>query len=226
MLKKTVKGMTALLLLAAVTGCSVSSDYYGIAGSAEAAKAKILYSQLDSGRIRVVDNHTGENTEEFTFMYRSDGHLMYSYAVSDGDTIRCEFHNGDEVSYCKDGGDEWEIIDPSSEDYFVYTRTNRHPLTAESVIAVNAYAVADSKLEENGDGLKITFYYNASLLADSLLEIGSLDSFESVLWLDGEGYCYRLDQLAVFDGGETVSDLSMFIDSMNEIDELTPPNIQ
>ena len=225
MLKKTVKGIAALLLLGAITGCSFGG-YDSITGYAEAAKAKTLHTQLDSGHIRVVDNSTGEVTEEFTFMYRSDGNLMYSYMGSDGETVRYEFHNGSEINSRKSGAAEWEFIEPSSEDYFVFTRTDRHPYTSEGVIAVNAYAITDSKAEETDGGMKVTFYYDASRLASSLSDVGSLDSFESTIWLNEEGYCCRLDQLAVFDGGENVSDFSMFIDRMNEVTELTRPEIE
>ena len=225
-MKKIAIGTAALLVAGAVSGCSFGdSAYYNILGYAEAANAKTLHSQLDSGHISVIDNSTGELTEEFTFMYRSDGNLMYSYMGNDGETVRWEFHNGSEINYRESGDTEWSYIEPGSEEYFVYTETNRHPYTAEGVIAVNAYAITDSKAEEADGGRKITFYYDASRLADTLSDIGVLDSFESTLWLDGEGYCYRLDQLAVFDGGELVSDFSMFIDMMNEVTELSRPEI-
>ena len=226
MLKKAVKWIAALVIFGTVTGCSFGdSAYYNILGYAEATNAKTLHAQLDSGHISVVDNSTGEITEEFTFMYRPDGNLMYSYMGSDGETVYYEFHNGSEINTRYKGDAQWEFIDRSSEDYFVYTRTNQHPYTAEGVIAVNAYAITDSKAEEVDGGWKVTFYYNASQLADTLSDIGTLDSFESTIWLNGEGYCYRLDQLAVFDGGESVSDFSMFIDKMNEVEELKRPEI-
>ena len=51
-------------------------------------------------------------------------------------------------------------------------------------------------------------------------ELGELKRFECSIWLDKNGYCYRLDQKGVFDnvGEESVSDYSMFIDKMNEIE--------
>ena len=226
MFKRIVKGIAALLLLGTATGCYFggSADYFSIEGYAEAANAKTLYARLDSGHFYMQDNATGKVTEEFTFLYRSDGNLMYSYMGDDGETVRYEFHNGSEINYRENDDKEWKFIAQGSDDYFVYTRTNLHPYTAEGLISVNAYAVTDSEVEEQDGGLKITFYYDASQLAASLAEIGTLDSFESTLWLNGEGYCYRLDQYAVFDGGEQVSDYSMHIDSMNEITELKRPD--
>ena len=226
MFKRIVKGIAALFILAAAAGCSFGNTaYLNIAGYPEAANAKTLYAQLDSGHIRVVDNQTGDVTEEFTFLYRSDGNLMYNYMGSDGNEIYYEFHNGSEINYRSDTDTEWSYMDQSDEQYFVYTRSNQHPYTAEGMISVNAYAITDSEVEAADGGVKITFRYDASQLAASLAEVGTLDSFESTLWLNEEGYCYRLDQRAVFDGGESVSDYSMYIDSMNELTELVRPEI-
>ena len=226
MFKRIVNVFAVLLLFAAASGCSLgNADHSDIEGYSEAARARTLYAQLDSGHFYMQDNSTGKVTEEFTFMYRSDGNLMYSRMGSDGESVRWEFHNGSEINYRRDGDKEWSFIQQGDEDYYVYTRSSPHPYTAERVISVNAYALTDSKVEEIDGGLKITFYYDASQLAATLADVGALDSFESTLWLNGEGYCYRLDQLAVFDGGENVSDYSMFIDRMNEITELTRPEI-
>ena len=227
MLKRIVKGIAALLIMFAAAGCSLSSDaaYFSIEGYDRAANAKTLYAQLDSGHFYMQDNATGKITEEFTFLYRSDGNLMYSYMGDDGEERYYEFHNGSEINNRYDGDESWSFIQQGEEDYYVYSKSNRHPYTAEGLISVNAYAVTDSKVEDYDNGVKITFYYDASRLADTLSEIGELDSFESTLWLNEEGYCYRLDQLAVFDDGENISDYSMYIDSMNELTELVRPEI-
>lgn len=227
MYKRIANIFAALLIIAAVSGCSFGSGnaaYYSIAGYAEAEQARKLYASLDSGHFYTVDNATGETTEEFTFMYRSDGCLMYSrMGAVEGETYY-EFHNGSEKNYRYGGDEEWSFVQQGDEDYYVYTRDDPHPYTAEGVISVNAFAITDSKVEETEGGLKITFRYDASLLAATLADVGALDSFGSILWLNEEGYCWRLDQVAVFDGGELISDYSMFIDRMNEITELTRPD--
>ena len=85
-------------------------------------------------------------------------------------------------------------------------------------------SVEDSLVEETEGGKKIFFNYNPKALADSLSELGELKSFESTIWLNGEGYCFRLDQKAVFENnGEQVSDYSLFIDNMNAVTEITKP---
>ena len=229
MFKRIVKGLALLLALVTAAGCSFGSlgnaAYGSIEGYPEAANAKTLYAPLDRGHFYMQDNATGMITEAFTFKYRSDGNMVYSYMGTEDGVVYYEFHNGSEINKRYGHEDSWSFVQQGSDDYFVYTRDDPHPYAGQGVISVNAYAVTDSEVEEYDGGLKITFYYDAAQLADSLAELGALDSFESTLWLNEEGYCYRLDQLAVFDGGESVSDYSMFIDRMNEVEELTRPEI-
>lgn len=230
-IKKIFSAFAPILVLMAVTmlgACSFGENSYkDIEGYDDVQRAKKLYTELDSGHFYMQDNSTGKVTEEFTFRYREDGNLTYIYMGTERETIYYEFHNGSEINYKTNSDAEWSFTEQGNEKYFVYDRENRHPYTNEGVISMNAYAVTDSKVEKSADGKKITFYYNAELLADQLAELGEIQSFESSVWLDGDGYCYRLDQKGVFekDGAEEVSDFSMFIDSMNELGELKRPDV-
>lgn len=202
-----------------------SAAYKSIEGYSEVKNAKKLYTELDSGHFYMQDNASGIVTMEFVFRYRGDGKLTYFYMGSDEDKVYYEFHNGSELDYKNKGDSGWQFEAQGSENYCVYDRQNRHPYTEDGVISMNAYAVTESRLEETAEGKKITFYYNPEEFKESLSMLGELKSFESTIWLNGDGYCYRLDQKGVFDnnGVEEISDYSMFIDSMNEIDEVKRP---
>ena len=205
-----------------------NAAYSDIEGYSDVQKAKKLYTELDSGHFYMQDNESCEVTVEFVFKYRSDGKLTYYYMGSEGDDVYYEFHNGSELDHKKKGEKEWQFESQGGEKYVVYDRRNRHPYTEEGVISMNAYAVTGSKLEETGDGgKKITFYYDPEEFKESLSMLGELKSFECTVWLNGEGYCYRLDQKGVFDneGKDEVSDYSMFIDGMNEIEEVKRPEV-
>lgn len=220
--------LLVLMTIPTLGACSFENGAYkNIEGYSDVQKAKKLYTDLDSGHFYMQDNSTAQVTEEFTFRYREDGNLTYIYMGTESDKVYYEFHNGSEINYKTNTDTEWSFTAQGNEQYFVYDRKNRHPYTNEGVISLNAYAVTDSKTEENENGKKITFYYNAELLADQLAELGEIKSFESSIWLNNDGYCYRLDQKGVFqkDGAEEVSDFSMFIDSMNELGELKRPEV-
>lgn len=212
--------LISLMLAACFPGFGGDSAYKDIEGYSEVAEAKKLYIGLDSGHFYMQDNSTGEITSEFLFKYRDDGKLAYFCMSREKDTEAYEYHNGSEINRKNKGDAHWQFIAQGSEDYYVYDRKNRHPYTNDGVISMNAYAVTDSKVEENDSGKRITFYYNCEEFKEAMSELGELKSFECSIWLDKNGYCYRLDQKGVFDnvGEESVSDYSMFIDKMNEIE--------
>lgn len=223
---KLIKRLSAILLMGfcfIFSGC-VNTNYSNIEGYSDVNNAKKLYSELNSGHFYMQDNATGQKTEEFTFMYNSNGNLVYSHTATDGDDIYYEYCNGAELSYKHKKDEEWTLLTYGNDDFQVYTKDKKHPYTDGGVISVNAYAITDSSVEKNDRGEKITFNYNPNALADSLSQLGELKSFESTLWLNSEGYCYRLDQKAVFENnGEQISDYSLFIDNMNSITEITKP---
>lgn len=206
-------------------GC-INNSYGNIVGYSDVQKAKELYAQLNSGHFCMQDNTSGLKTEDFIFRYNDNGNLTYAHTATNGDDVYYEYHNGAELSFKHKNEEQWSLKSYGDDDFNVYTREKKHPYTDEGVISVNAYAVTDSKVEEENGVKKITFFYNPEALKDSLSELGELRSFESVLWLNNEGYCYRLDQKAVFDkdGKEEISDYSLFIDSMNNVEEVTKPN--
>lgn len=228
-LKRFVFLLFLALLPVVTAGCfgdlGESAAYKSIEGYSDVKNAKKLYTELDSGHFYMQDNASGLVTVEFTFKYRADGKLTYFYMGSDQEQVYYEFHNGSELDHKNKGDSEWQFEAQGSENYYVYDRKNRHPYTEDGVISVNAYAVTESRLEETENGKKISFYYNPEEFREPLSMLGELKSFESTIWLDKNGYCYRLDQKGVFenDGKEEVSDYSMFIDGMNAIDEVKRP---
>lgn len=223
MVNKAFDVVLLFSLFVILTGCLPgNADYSNIIGYPEVAEAKKLYEELDSGHFYMIDNTSGRITEEFTFKYRDDGQLTYLYKGTDGDNVYFEYHNGSEINYKKSVADEWKFVSKGDPDYYSYSRKDKHPYTVSGVISVNAYAVTESDVQdtENG-GKKVSFKYNAEYLASSLSELGELKSFESSVWLNKDGYCYRLDQKGIFEkDGEFISDFSMYIDMMNEVESV------
>ncbi len=223
---KLIKRLSAILLIASCfifSGC-MNANYSNIEGYSDVNNAKKLYAELNSGHFYMQDNASGQKTEEFAFMYNSNGNLAYSHTATDGDDIYYEYCNGAELSYKHKKDAEWTLLTYGDDDFQVYTKDKKHPYTDGGVISVNAYAIVSGSVEENDDGKKITFIYNPNALADSLSQLGELKSFESTFWLNSEGYCYRMDQKAVFENnGEQISDYSLFIDNMNSVTEIDKP---
>lgn len=221
--KKLLSAILTFFVCSVFAGC-MNADYSNIDGYSDVSNAKKLYSELNSAHFYMQDNTTGQITGEFTFMYNSGGNLLYSHTATDGKDVYYEYCNGAELSSKHKSDENWTLLTYGDEGFQAYTREKKHPYTEEGVISVNAYAIEDSLVEETEGGKKIFFNYNPKALADSLSELGELKSFESTIWLNGEGYCFRLDQKAVFENnGEQVSDYSLFIDNMNAVTEITKP---
>ena len=226
-MKKFIKKLPILLAVNFIFCGCVNNSYSNIEGYSDVNNAKRLFSELNSGHFYMQDNTTGQKTEEFTFMYNQNGNLVYSHTATDGDDIYYEYCNGAELSYKHKNDKDWSLLTYGDENFTIYTRENKHPYTDGGVISVNAYAITSSVVETNSEGKKVTFTYDPSALASSLASLGDLKSFESSLWLNNDGYCYRLDQKAVFknaeNDGESVSDYSLFIDNMNGVEEVSKP---
>lgn len=222
-LKKIIQFLPVFSVCSILAGC-MNTNYSNIEGYSYVSEAKELYSGLSSAHFYIRDNTSGQITEDFTFMYNAGGSLAYSHTATDGEDVYYEYCNGAELSakHGKDGN--WTLFTYGDEEFHSYTREKKHPYTDGSVISVNAYAITGSAAEETDGGRKISFSYDPKALAGSLSELGELKSFESTIWLNNEGYCFRLDQKAVFENnGEQISDYSLFIENMNDVTEIVKP---
>lgn len=211
-------------------GCSMfGADYSNIAAYDKIEAARDLYTALDSGRLTIVDNSSGEITQDFIFKYEEDV-LTYSYVVVDENEIYYEYHNGSEINYTTDHDAAWTALDATSEQYYVKTKTDKHPLTDRTAISINADSIVSGTVTEKADGgFTVTYDYDVEKLASyaTVLEsVGALTGFTTSLEIDGEGYCTALTQTGTFvdtDGNELAVDYTMTITEMNEVAKVTRP---
>ena len=229
-MKKYCLYIFTIVCALALSGCSLfGADYSGIAGYSQVETARDLYTALDSGRLTIVDNSSGEITQDFVFKYEGDV-LTYSYVVVDENEIYCEYHNGSEINYTTDKDEAWTALDATSEQYFVKSKTDRHPLTDRTAISINADSIVSGTVSEQADGgFVITYDYDIEKLASyatALETVGTLTGFATALEIDGEGYCTALTQTATFidaDGNELAVDYTMTITQMNSVESVTRP---
>lgn len=226
MLKKKLAALAASLSLLFLTACN---DFSSIDGYQLIEQAQVLYEQLESAHVVVTDLDTDIVTQDFTFLYKDDV-LTYSYIGTDGATIYYEYHNGSEINHTTADADSWVFIDPSSSDYYTYSKSSRHPYASRQLISVSPESVTSSTVTNlEGGGTQISFEYNVDVLnqnsANSLAEIGTLNSFSVTVKLDNIGNCIELRQQAevVNDGVTTSENYLLTISDMNAISEITRP---
>ena len=229
-MKKNCLYIFIIVCVLTFSGCSMfSADYSNIVAYDKIETARDLYTALDSGRLTIVDNSSGAITQDFIFKYEGDV-LTYSYVVVDENEIYYEFHNGSEINYTTDHDTEWTALDATSEQYYVKTRTDRHPLTDRTAISINADSIVSGTVTENADGgITVTYDYDIDKLASyatALESVGTLTGFTTSVEINGEGYCTALTQTGTFigaDGNELAVDYTMTITEMNEVAKVTRP---
>lgn len=220
-MKKTIILFLATIIVACVslTGCA---DYSKLIGYNEIVNARTLYKNLNSAHIIVTDKDRNMVTQDFTFMYNSDGNLVYSYYGTDGSTKYYEYNDGSKMSYSENG--EWKEIPADDENYIVYTRDKRNSLTNEGVLFLAADSIAQTTMTTNDNGTKeVIVQYDVSRLNDSvagqLAQIGTLKEFSTTFYIDAEGYCTSMTENGVVDnnGEESKVTYELVIENMNDI---------
>lgn len=229
--KKIIATGAALLMSAALfTGCAGGSKFDGCD---EINAAKKLYENVDSGHVTVVDNITGLITQDFTFMYDDSDVLNYSYRGTDGDVIFYEYGNGSEINYCYATDNQWSVIIQGSDEFYNYTRTNRHAFTSQSVISLNESSITGTTVKDNSDGGKtVTVQYDVAKLntnsGSQMDAIGSFANFNAEITLNGDGYVVELHQWGevVGDGANTDLDYTTTFTELNQVTEVTRPTAE
>lgn len=226
-MKKIIRITALALAAAALAGCA-SRDYSSITGYDIIKTAKANYAALESGRLVITDNSDGKITQEFVFKYEGDA-LTYSYMGSDDATTYYEYHNGAELDYCDNANTAWQYLDASSADYYAYSRTERHPLTGESVISLSPDSISYGEQSEK-DGMTILHYYydvdTLNTYSSTISQLGTLTSFEAVFTIDAEGRCVRMDQIGKLISGESEFEVNytMTVSEMNAVEKVVRPD--
>ena len=228
MLKKTVPFIIAAALAVSLTACS--ADYSGVEGYNEIENARKLYSGLFSAHLTITDCENNMLTQELTFMYDTQDRLMYSYYGTDGSTQYFEYHNGFEYSYTD--GDEWKTVTEGGENYHSYSKSAKMSMTDAGMIFIKPESIISSSVTQDGENKIIKTQYDAAALNSSMSSqlglVGSLKSFEVIYTLDKDGYCVTMEQIgtAEQDGKESKVDYLLKIDKMNDVAEITRPDIE
>lgn len=227
-MKRICSYIFIIVCLLAMGGCSVK-DYSKITAYDRVEKARENYAALDSGRLTIIDNSTGNITQDFIFKYEGDT-LTYSYIVVDENETYYEYHNGSEINYTTDKSEAWTAISAGNEKYYVKTKTDKHPLTDRTAISINPDSIVSGQAADHEDGgFEVTYSYDIEKLASyatALESVGKLTDFHTRLDINAEGYCTALTQTGTFlnDFGEEVSvDYTMTVTEMNSVEKITRP---
>ena len=95
-------------------------------------QAREDYAALDSAKVVITNEDTGDIEQEFTFKYDEKDVLTYSYYGKNGGKEYAQYNNGIE-SYTYDNGEYSHLVN-GDKDFSKYTRKAKHPQADEGMI--------------------------------------------------------------------------------------------
>lgn len=199
-------------------GCKKTVDY---TGKADIEKARSLHTELESAKITMTDDITGEVIQEIEYLFIGEA-MTYMYMGKEGETTYYEYNNGTELNFIKLPEEtEWRFTSKGNEDYYSYSKASRHYFAdGAQLFAVYPTAISDTSVNEDGDGKRYVYTYDTAALKDYVAfeGMGDITSFTMTYNLNSEGFCTEFTNAYVMD--EINYSYTVEISEMNEIDKI------
>lgn len=228
-MKKTIIGAAAFVIAAAALAILAFVKLKAVPNGADDIKnARKLYEKLDSARLTMTDNSTGENLMDFSFYINGDNEMIFEYvSPQSGDHA---YSDGKQFYYKTDG--EWTAITPADESYIhnIYNREYRYPYARGSVFFMNADAVSEATVEEQNGGKTITYVYDCEKLnkkaVKDLENVSEFSALTCVYSINADGLITRFTEKgAVTDAEGKASDvdITLEVSEVNKIKFIEKP---
>lgn len=208
-----------LITCLCISGCSKTPEY---TGKTDIEKARSLHTGLESAKLTMTDNISGEAIQEIEYLFVGEV-MTYMYMGKAGGKTYYEYNNGTELDFVTLPDEkEWSFVAKGSEGYYTYSKLSRHYFAdGDQLFAVYPTAISDVVLTEGEDGSKTYAYmYNAEALKDyeAFEGMGDIAIFTMTYNLDSDGYCTR------FTNDYTMDDINysytVEISEMNGIEKI------
>lgn len=206
--------------LAVFTSCTTKQ----VAGEELILAAREAYTLLDSARVDVVNDETGESEQIFIFKYDEKNIMTYSYIGSSEDTYLAQYNNGYEQFTVENG--VLSALYTSDADFAAYSRDVPYPLADEGLILFYKPAVNSdlSYIATNELATEVCHTYDISKLADADAPDG-MTSFAVKYFFDGKGdllYFKEITELEVNGESKTYS-YTIYITEKNSVETVSNP---
>ena len=217
-MRKFFTAAVAAAMLALLCSCAASVS--PLPGEQLILDAREWYTSLDSARVSVVNDATGEAEQEFVFKYDEKGLMTYSY-VGTGDGIYIAQYNNGREQFTNDNG-AVSSLDSSDLQFTAYSRDVPYPMADEGLILFYKKGVASSGVIASEDGGTVVNYvYDPEKLGEYDGE-GELAGFSATYRFDGsDGFVSMTQKTDVNIDGETVThSYTIYIEDRNSVDRV------
>ncbi len=220
--KRIAAVFTAAVILLGLTACG---DDYEVAGEDYILAARAAYTELDSARVDVINDDTGESEQIFIYKYDEVGMMTYSYYAVSGSTVIAQYNNGYE-QYTEENG-VVTYIDVSDTSFSSYTKDVPYPLADEGLIVFYKKAVNTdiSYIATNELAIEVCHYYDISKIS-GVETADNMTGFKVLYYFDADGnllFLREVTEITADDGTVTEYSYSIYITEQNEI--TTVPNL-
>lgn len=196
-----------------------------VAGEEMILAAREAYTALDSARVDVINDDTGESEQIFIFKYDEKGMMTYSYIGMGEGTYIAQYNNGYE-QFTDDNG-AYTFSQTGEDSFAAYSREVPYPYADEGLILFYKKAVMDelSYVASNEQATEICHVYDVEKLGETD-SMGKMTGFCVKYYFDGEGnllYLKEITELRLDDGTEKTYSYSVYITERNAVDSV--PNV-
>lgn len=220
-MKRTLSLLIIIVLaLTLLTSCSSTP----VAGEDLILAAREAYTSLDSARVDVVNDDTGESEQIFIFKYDEKNIMTYSYIGSSEGTYLAQYNNGYEQFTVENG--VLSALYTTDADFAAYSRDVPYPLADEGLILFYKTAVNSelSYIATNDLATEVCHVYDISKLGDADAPDG-MSGFSVKYYFDGEGNLLYFKEITTLeiDGEKKTYSYTIYITEQNAVASVTNP---
>lgn len=208
------------MALTLLTSCSSTP----VAGEDLILAAREAYTSLDSARVDVVNDDTGESEQIFIFKYDEKNIMTYSYIGSSEGTYLAQYNNGYEQFTVENG--VLSALYTTDADFAAYSRDVPYPLADEGLILFYKTAVNSelSYIATNDLATEVCHVYDISKLGDADAPDG-MSGFSVKYYFDGAGNLLYFKEITTLeiDGEKKTYSYTIYITEQNAVASVTNP---
>lgn len=219
-MKKALLIIIVSVLAFCLCGCQSSQP---VAGEDLVLAARKHYTSLNSARVDIINDATGESEQIFIYKYDEKGAMTYCYISKvDGEEFY-QFNNGYE-QFTRHNG-EYSVLNKGEKDFVFYTKDTPHAYADEGLIAFYKKAVADEGTFIASDDrvIAVCHQYDVSKMegVDK-----SVASFKVEYFFEASGkllYFRQTSGVKAEDGTITLHSYTIYITEENAVNKVPNP---
>lgn len=220
-----LKSALLIIIVSLMALCLCSCEGEPVAGEDLILAARAEYVSLDSARVDVINDETGQSEQIFIYKYDEKDMMTYSYiGIGEGLYI-AQFNNGYEQFTEENGTIRIENV--SDDGFAAYSRDVPYPYADEGLILFYKSAINNelSYVASNEMATEVCHVYDISKL-DGYDTAENMTGFMVKYYFDGEGkllYLKEITTLTLESGEKKEYSYSIYITERNAIERVDNP---